>query len=710
MFHRTRSRRRRSFEARNSAEFLESRCLLAGDVAAFWQKGSLVIEGDNLDNTVVVTVEDGNVVVKGLNDTYVNNREEPWVALYDTTTLPDDFFANLGRGNDVLLINGITVTDLMRIRGEQGDDQIGLENVEHRGKLKIKTSQGNDVVNLSNTTVSGQTVVRTARGDDLVNVNNSTLSNLKVRTHKGNDDVVLDTVNANGNTSIKTGKHHDSVAVSDSEFGRDFEFDGKRGNDFAQVTGSNVLGTMHLRGFNGDDSILVGNGNTIGRLVARGGNGTDAFELDGSTTVNGRQRTRNFEAEAVSADLAADRLNNPSSGALSRSDVAEAFFASLLGDTVPTSNGIVNITVAENADNTVISLFDTFDDVQDADEALTLTIESNSNTSLFDSVTIDDVTGELTLDYAADTTGSANITVQAEDTDGLTVSETFTVTVGAETLNQFAIQEDAAAGTVLGQLTAQTLSGDLAYERDSFVTDEELHLRPDDHIKGAAASKVTLIEYVDFACPACAAAHPLVEQLEQQFGDELLIVTRHLPLTSIHPNATLAAIAAEAAARQDLFDEFVDQLFDNQDEWDGVTDSAALDTLFDGYATAAGLDVTQFNTDRADTALADRVTRDATDASNLGLTATPTFFLDGAQISTPSTQTEFNEIVQEVITDFNDFEDPFVVNHTTGEVSLASDGTALDATNDPNFDVDFRVTDGTGTTEVIEAGIEVTQA
>lgn len=98
-------------------------------------------------------------------------------------------------------------------------------------------------------------------------------------------------------------------------------------------------------------------------------------------------------------------------------------------DNPPTTTGIADVTVNEDADNTVISLFDAFDDTEDADADLTYTIVSNSNTDLLSETTIDPNTGELTLAYASNVNGTTEITVQAEDTAGQTVTTAFEVTV-----------------------------------------------------------------------------------------------------------------------------------------------------------------------------------------------------------------------------------------------------------------------------------------
>ncbi len=95
----------------------------------------------------------------------------------------------------------------------------------------------------------------------------------------------------------------------------------------------------------------------------------------------------------------------------------------------PTTTGIGNVQVVEDAASTVIHLFAAFDDVEDADNLLTYTIEQNTNPGLFTALPINTVAGTLTLDYAGDANGSADLRVRATDTNGLFVDAPFTVTV-----------------------------------------------------------------------------------------------------------------------------------------------------------------------------------------------------------------------------------------------------------------------------------------
>ena len=84
------------------------------------------------------------------------------------------------------------------------------------------------------------------------------------------------------------------------------------------------------------------------------------------------------------------------------------------------------------------------------------------------------------------------------------------------------------------------------------------------HVKGNPDAAVTLIEYSDFECPACAQFSPYIKELMNEYGDELRFEYRHFPLINIHAQAIPAARAAEAAAQQGKFWEMHDKLFENQ--------------------------------------------------------------------------------------------------------------------------------------------------
>lgn len=148
----------------------------------------------------------------------------------------------------------------------------------------------------------------------------------------------------------------------------------------------------------------------------------------------------------------------------------------------------------------------------------------------------------------------------------------------------------------------------------------------DDHVKGSPTAKVTIVEYSDFQCPACAAYYPAVKQIADAYPNDVRVIYRHYPLAQIHKNATLASQAAEAAARQNKFWEMHDVLFNTQAIW-GEDENA--DALFAEYAKSLGLDEQQFQKDLRSDEVQGRVARDGRSGSASGVNATPTFFVNG---------------------------------------------------------------------------------
>jgi protein-disulfide isomerase len=191
-----------------------------------------------------------------------------------------------------------------------------------------------------------------------------------------------------------------------------------------------------------------------------------------------------------------------------------------------------------------------------------------------------------------------------------------------------------------------------------------------DNVKGVAGAPVTLIEYSDFQCPACAIYYPMVNRLHEEFGDQLQIAYRHFPLTTIHANAALAARATEAAAKQDKFWEMHDLLFINQSDWPS---GAARDNIF-GYAESLGLDMDQFEQDIDSDEVKDKVSDDRTSGQRAKISGTPSFFLNGQYIENPRSYNDFAELIRnEFSSSVTDTFDSLINDDNTMEESDADD-------------------------------------
>jgi protein-disulfide isomerase len=161
-------------------------------------------------------------------------------------------------------------------------------------------------------------------------------------------------------------------------------------------------------------------------------------------------------------------------------------------------------------------------------------------------------------------------------------------------------------------------------------------VRADSHVLDDAGPEApTLVEFLDFECEACGAAYPVIEDLRQKYAGKINFVIRYFPLEG-HLNSRNAAHAVEAAARQGKVEEMYSRMFTTQAEWgDQQQDYSAR---FRGYADDLGLDMQQYDTDVASSAVSARVERDVQDGRSAGVSGTPSFFLDGEPLEITSVQ------------------------------------------------------------------------
>jgi protein-disulfide isomerase len=167
----------------------------------------------------------------------------------------------------------------------------------------------------------------------------------------------------------------------------------------------------------------------------------------------------------------------------------------------------------------------------------------------------------------------------------------------------------------------------------------QVKANPTNNVMGSSKTGVRFVEYGDFQCPACGEWYPTVHSAVQKYSKLIEFQFRNYPLTSLHPNALASSRAAQAAADQGKFWDMYNQLYQQNvtyyasngsaPEWIGTTDPLPV---FVQYAQALNLDVAKFKTDFASEQTNAKIQADVNAGNKLGVTATPTFFLDGEKI------------------------------------------------------------------------------
>lgn len=146
----------------------------------------------------------------------------------------------------------------------------------------------------------------------------------------------------------------------------------------------------------------------------------------------------------------------------------------------------------------------------------------------------------------------------------------------------------------------------------------------DDPFMGPEKAPVTMIMFTDFQCPACARMEPLLKTMVIEFKDKVRLVVRDFPLESIHPDAFNAALAANAAAKQNKYFEYGSLLYRNQ----GKLGAEALKS----YARQLGLDMEKFEKDFSDPEAVKEARLDMAAGRELKISGTPTVFINGIRL------------------------------------------------------------------------------
>ncbi|MFA5108296.1 MAG: DsbA family protein [Candidatus Micrarchaeia archaeon] len=200
----------------------------------------------------------------------------------------------------------------------------------------------------------------------------------------------------------------------------------------------------------------------------------------------------------------------------------------------------------------------------------------------------------------------SSLTASVDSLGGTIAAKQLSVTVPSTT--------DSGTGTAVKE-TTPTPSGVVAAQLGSKVTIDTTG-RP---TRGASNAKVKIIEFSDFECPYCERGYGNIESVLKEFNGSVSVTFMNYPL-SFHPNAQKAAEAAECANKQGKFWEYYDTLF-----------TTRLLTVSDlkKHASDLKLDTTAFNTCLDSGEMTKTVTDQATLGSSLGVSGTPSFFING---------------------------------------------------------------------------------
>ena len=157
--------------------------------------------------------------------------------------------------------------------------------------------------------------------------------------------------------------------------------------------------------------------------------------------------------------------------------------------------------------------------------------------------------------------------------------------------------------------------------------------------RGNVNAVVSIVEFSDYHCPFCKQAETVVAEVLAKYDGQVRVVYRDFPLDNLHPHARAAAEAASCAGDQGKFWQYHDALFTNAPK-------ASADDL-KAYAVLIGLDADQFDRCMKENTHRDLVQRDVEEATKLGITGTPAFFINGRFMNDAQPLEKFVQIIEE---------------------------------------------------------------
>lgn len=344
---RKRSTRRRQQLRTNNYGSLEGRRLLAGNVTVA-NTDNLYIRGDNLDNQIeIIGNEDGSISIIGKNGTTVNGQSTPLnIAGGDIENGENgvraayDFGlrANVGMGNDSVLIEGVEFKGSSIVYGGPGDDSVGLYQTNFEDRLLLQTFTGDDNVSVDTSAVAADLFILTLNGEDMIGI---------------------DDADVGGRVIAVGGNNNDSIALRDSEVDSELLVLSQNGNDFISLENITAGERTGVFGGDGNDEISLDylDVDSVSTTIVGGQSNFDRFTLNVSEDLAAAIDVRTFESEGIDDDVAKRKMvfddliiSGARLGTVTELAVLTPDFSTLTGAVVATSladalNDTENLTV-----------------------------------------------------------------------------------------------------------------------------------------------------------------------------------------------------------------------------------------------------------------------------------------------------------------------------------------------------------------------------
>ncbi len=362
-----RKRASKAIETERVIEHLETRALLAGNVVASLNGSHLTVTGDAADNSIDITILNGQIQLRGLNSTTVNGGTTPFVVATGTNALDGNVLIQMAGGNDsVSFTRGINFNGVVDVHGQAGNDSIAANGVNFKSHAYFWGYEGNDTFSLQDTTVDGSLVIHGNQDNDLVTLKTVTLNGFaEIKGQDGDDGVSLNAVTSNRDLAIKTGFGNDDVTIHNSTINSSLLIKTKQDSDAVMLDDNTFGSRVHINLGRDNDGLMVRNTNTFnGVFSVQGGDSRqnsasdfpsgDAVSIDAANVFNQGRRLRKTEATTVST-TANDRFDKADTGLIARATAADTAGKNQGGISLSATAAAANAAKALTSDGVLIT-------------------------------------------------------------------------------------------------------------------------------------------------------------------------------------------------------------------------------------------------------------------------------------------------------------------------------------------------------------------
>ncbi len=295
---RSRGTNRRRPQQTTNYGSLEGRRLLAGNVTIA-NTDNLYIRGDSLDNQIeIIGNDDGSLSIIGKNGTTVNGQSSPLsieggeISANNNGVRASYEFglrANVGMGNDSLLVEGIEFKGSSIVYGGPGDDAIGVYQTNFLDRLLLQTFSGDDSVSIDTADVGEDLYILTLNGEDTVGIDNAQLE---------------------GDVFVVTGNNSDRLALRGNSVFGDLLVLSQNGNDYVSLENNLVGDQTGIYSGDGNDEVSLDYSNvqSVSNTRVGGQSNFDRFTLNVPAQQASGISVRTFESEGIADDAAKKKM------------------------------------------------------------------------------------------------------------------------------------------------------------------------------------------------------------------------------------------------------------------------------------------------------------------------------------------------------------------------------------------------------------------